>query len=350
VNVWMREDGFIFDKLVLTANSVYMPTGTGPVESPQGGGATGGDTTSGGSTPVSVTNSSVFQQDSALDGVVSIEAEDYSRNVSQGGYAWTAVNPAGYSGSGALAVMPNNGTNIDINFVGNSPRLDYAVNFTQAGTYYVWVRGIGATDGDDSLHVGLDGAAVTTSEGVTGFQLSTAWSWANGTMAGAVATINVASAGVHTVNVWMREDGFIFDKLVLVANSVYMPTGTGPVESPQGGGATGGNTTSGGSTGGDTTVSGTSDPVQTGSITLQWTAPVARADGTPLSLADIDGYRIHYGESSGNYTHHFTLTDGTAQNVTLTGLPVGTCYLVMTTYDVDGRESVYSSEIRKTVQ
>ena len=41
--------------------------------------------------------------------------------------------------------------------------------------------------------------------------------------------------------------------------------------------------------------------VQTGSLTLQWTAPVARADGTPLYLADIDGYRIFYGASANNY-------------------------------------------------
>ena len=126
-----------------------------------------------------------------------------------------------------------------------------------------------------------------------------------------------------------------------------------------------GNTTSSGATGDGTSGGSTSDsgttttvtstaPVTgtatTGSLALSWSAPVARADGTPLSLADIDGYRIHYGESSGNYTGHFTLADGTAQNVTLTGLPVGTCYLVMTTYDVDGRESGYSSEVSKTVQ
>jgi beta-glucosidase len=123
-----------------------------------------------------------------------------------------------------------------------------------------------------------------------------------------------------------------------------------------GGGSVAGNGTSGGSTsdsGTTTTVTSTA-PVTgtatTGSLALSWSAPVARADGTPLSLADIDGYRIHYGESSGNYTGHFTLSDGTAQNVTLTGLPVGTCYLVMTTYDVDGRESGYSSEVSKIVQ
>jgi hypothetical protein len=91
-------------------------------------------------------------------------------------------------------------------------------------------------------------------------------------------------------------------------------------------------------------------PVQTGSIRLSWKAPVARADGTPLSLADIDGYRIHYGSSAGSYTNHIDLADGTAQSVVLTDVPLGTYYLVMTTYDVDGRESNYSDVISVVVQ
>jgi Putative Ig domain len=90
--------------------------------------------------------------------------------------------------------------------------------------------------------------------------------------------------------------------------------------------------------------------VQTGSLALNWEAPVTRADGTPLSLADINGYRIHYGKSAGDYTSHVELADGTAQQVTLTDLPLGTYYLVMTTYDVTGLESGYSSEVTKNVQ
>jgi len=91
-------------------------------------------------------------------------------------------------------------------------------------------------------------------------------------------------------------------------------------------------------------------PVQTGSITLTWNAPVARADGTPLSLADIDGYRIHYGNTAGSYPNHIDLADGTAQSVVLTDLPLGTYYLVMTTYDVDGRESSFSDVKSMVVQ
>jgi len=88
--------------------------------------------------------------------------------------------------------------------------------------------------------------------------------------------------------------------------------------------------------------------VQTGTLTLQWTAPVTRADGTPLSLADIDGYRILYGDSAGNYPNRLEVPDGTAQSATITDIPVGTYYIVMTTYDVDGRESAYSSMVAKT--
>jgi NedA-like, galactose-binding domain/Putative Ig domain len=90
--------------------------------------------------------------------------------------------------------------------------------------------------------------------------------------------------------------------------------------------------------------------VQTGSMSLQWTAPVTRSDGTPLSLSDIDGYRIYYGASAGNYPNRIDVADSTAQSVTVTDMPVGTQYVVMTTYDVNGLESAYSSMVTKNVR
>ena len=180
-----------------------------------------------------------FQQDAS--GVVSMEAEHYQGSVvSADGHEWLSAGGTygGYSGTDALAAEPNNGARVD-NFVGNSPRLDYTVNFTQAGTYYVWVRGMGPTGNDDSLHVGLDGAAQSSSDRIAGFPNSTTWAWRAITMDGPVATINVASAGVHTVNVWMREDGFVFDKLVLTPDATFNPSalngGLGPDESGGGG-------------------------------------------------------------------------------------------------------------------
>ena len=91
-------------------------------------------------------------------------------------------------------------------------------------------------------------------------------------------------------------------------------------------------------------------PVQTGSFTLQWTAPVTRADGTPLSLSDIDGYHIHYGTSAGNYPNSVNVADGTAQSVIVNNLSVGTYYVVMSTYDVNGLESANSSMVTKAVK
>ena len=87
----------------------------------------------------------------------------------------------------------------------------------------------------------------------------------------------------------------------------------------------------------------------TGSTTLNWTAPAARSDGSSLALADIGGYRIFYGSTSGSYSHQLDVTDPTATSFTLTDVPVGTYYFVMTAYDNSGRESLYSPEISQLV-
>ena len=107
--------------------------------------------------------------------------------------------------------------------------------------------------------------------------------------------------------------------------------------------------TSGGNT--DTGNSGTSgNQPGTGSVNLSWVAPVARADGAAIALSEIAGYTVHYGTSSGNYPDSFYISDGSATAVTVTDLPAGTYYLVVTTRDTDGRESRYSSMATKQTQ
>jgi hypothetical protein len=91
-------------------------------------------------------------------------------------------------------------------------------------------------------------------------------------------------------------------------------------------------------------------PVPMGSFTLNWTAPVARSDGSPLSLAEIDGFRINYRNSSGSYTNSLNVTDGSAQSATVTDVPAGDYYVAMTTYDDAGRESASSAQITKSAQ
>ena len=84
-------------------------------------------------------------------------------------------------------------------------------------------------------------------------------------------------------------------------------------------------------------------------VTIAWTAPVARADGSPLSLAEIGGYRIYYGNRQGDYPNRVDVNDSAAVESTLNGLAEGTYYIVVTTYDTAGRESAFSPVVIKTL-
>ena len=173
-----------------------------------------------------------FLQNQEAGGLLSIEVEHYYGNTAQGSHSWNFVTPANHSGDGAMEATPNDATNHDTGYTTDSPRMDFQVNFAHTGIHYVWVRGLAGTSGDDSVHIGLDGQAVPTSDRIDGFDQS--WGWSQSTRDNAVATIDIPSTGNHTLNVWMREDGFVMDKLVLTTHDQYLPTGVGPVESPMG--------------------------------------------------------------------------------------------------------------------
>ena len=184
---------------------------------------------SGPSLEVSATPAPAFQQDTGGDRVVVMEAEHFDAHVAQGGHAWVANATAGFAGDGAIQAAPNSGATRDAGFTSSSPRVDFRVNFVATGTHQVWVRGIGASGNDDSVHVGLNGAGVASSDRITGF--GTNWTWRNTTSDGPPATIDIPSAGVHTVNLWMREDGVVVDRILLTPETSFSPSGTGPNES-----------------------------------------------------------------------------------------------------------------------
>jgi VCBS repeat-containing protein len=96
-----------------------------------------------------------------------------------------------------------------------------------------------------------------------------------------------------------------------------------------------------GSTGGEANGSGY--------ITISWIAPVEREDGTAISMSEIAGYRVYYGVSQGDYTREVEITNSSTMNVTLSNLKPGTYYLVVTSVDQDGRESVFSQEVSKSI-
>ena len=86
-------------------------------------------------------------------------------------------------------------------------------------------------------------------------------------------------------------------------------------------------------------------------VLLSWVAPTSREDNTPISLAEISGYRVYYGETQGDYQHQIDINDAYDTDVTSgdLNLTAGTYYAVITTVDIAGRESAYSEEIILTI-
>jgi PKD repeat protein len=78
------------------------------------------------------------------------------------------------------------------------------------------------------------------------------------------------------------------------------------------------------------------------SLELHWTAPATTVDGDPET--GIDGYRIYYGETSGDYTQSIDVTDPSATSYQLS-LSDGTYYFVVAAYDADGNEGELSNEV-----
>lgn len=78
-------------------------------------------------------------------------------------------------------------------------------------------------------------------------------------------------------------------------------------------------------------------------VQISWTAPTTSEDGSALS--DLDGFIIHYGTSSGNYTEQVDVSDPDATSHTIEGLASGTWYFSVRAYDDQGAYSEYSDEV-----
>ena len=104
---------------------------------------------------------------------------------------------------------------------GTGAHLGVDIEFNRTGVHTVWVRGWNentATAGsDDSVYVGFDAVAVGTGNqaSLSGFPAS-GWVWRSDRQEGTdPVTINVTTVGLHTLNIWHREDGTLVDKLII---------------------------------------------------------------------------------------------------------------------------------------
>lgn len=219
-----------------------------------------------------------------------MEAENYyEATPAFNGHVWVPVSGrAGYSGSGYMVALPDSGDNRgnDLAFLTNSARLDFKVAFTVTGTNYIWLRGGDpfGTGSGDSVHAGIDGVSPASAiriDGAPTFNIATGWNWVGNIQGDTRAFIVVTSAGEHTVSLWMREDGFQVDKVILTTNPAFTPTETGPAESQSGTG-----------TRPTISISGSAP----GALVITYT-------GTLESAPKVDGkYATVPGASGGTYT------------------------------------------------
>jgi len=121
-----------------------------------------------------------------------------------------------------------------------APRLDFTVEFVATGMHYVWLRGFGdgppGPSADDSVNIGIDGTLPATSDRMgNGWVVENGLVWANVTFEDPPARFEVTSTGEHQITIWMREDGFVVDRILLTTNPDYVPadplTEIGPPES-----------------------------------------------------------------------------------------------------------------------
>ena len=86
----------------------------------------------------------------------------------------------------------------------------------------------------------------------------------------------------------------------------------------------------------------------TTSARVSWRAPTTNDDGTPL--ADLTGFRVFYGNVSGQYGQSLLVSSPSMTSVVIEGLTSSTTwYFVVKALAGNGVESDYSAEVSKAL-
>lgn len=78
--------------------------------------------------------------------------------------------------------------------------------------------------------------------------------------------------------------------------------------------------------------------------TLNWSLPTEREDNTPITVDEIAGVKIYYGDDCKNLTDETALIAPPDTSITLEASLKSRCY-VATAIDTDGRESAFSKSV-----
>lgn len=143
------------------------------------------------------------------------------------------VNPTGIYGGQYVSARPNAGSSVTTDIETYSPKIRFNVIFPTAGTYHIWIRGYAGNTWDDSVHAGMNGLVSSTADRISCSQWQQPqWYWCKNTTGGSPATIYVGAPGAAIFELWMREDGFNADKIVITKDPGYDANTTGTNQVP----------------------------------------------------------------------------------------------------------------------
>lgn len=163
----------------------------------------------------------------AANGQMFFEAEDFAASTTATGpdsvvRAFVPDATPGRSGIAAVAAWPDRGVSVPAaSAPSQSPRLDYEITFTTAGSHYVWVRMFGPSSSGNALHVGISATPGTMAPTQTIATTTTGtWEWRR------TGALNVPT-GTRFVSLYMQEDGLRVDAILVTrSTSTTAPTTT----------------------------------------------------------------------------------------------------------------------------
>lgn len=163
-----------------------------------------------------------------VNGLLVLEAENGTMTIGNTHNWISQTVQSGYAGDAYLRALPDVGQRYETNELANSPRQSFSMAITNPADYTVWVRGMAPDAAGDSVYIGINGN-FNDNAALTGF--TNQWSWSRQTMSDTQASLPLTNSGVYTLDLAMREDGLRIDRLLLVTDTNYIPSGTGPDES-----------------------------------------------------------------------------------------------------------------------
>lgn len=84
-------------------------------------------------------------------------------------------------------------------------------------------------------------------------------------------------------------------------------------------------------------------------VVVRWLPPTTNTDGSAINQGQLQGYVVHYGSSSGDYTNQIEVNNPTSRSQALY-LPGGEYFFAVTAVNAEGLASDFSGEVAKSIR